>query len=364
MRRVAASLGLVVLGVVVALVIVEAALRVFPPHRTAEYLRSIHIVRRDRAWLFGLRPGTSVRLPPNGRIEYAINADGFRDFAYARHKPAGTFRIVVLGDSIAFGHRVNLEETFTKVLEKRLATAAPPKVEVLNLGISGYNAYNEAALFVDIGVGYEPDLVLVEFCVNDLNDPTLHFDASTLSQMGVIPAAAFPDPEHRRLTTARLPTLALRYCRLLRSCELVQDAFPLLFVPDADAVRAAYEPHDDPSAVELAWLRERYGEIARAAARAQARFAVVVFPHKGQVKEGTSTRLQAHLAELGRDAGWPTIDLLPAFRRAASGSPEPLLMDQWHPTPAGHRVAGEELAVQLRSLGLLPLTSERAQAGR
>ena len=363
MRRVAASLGLVLLGVVVALVIVEAGLRVFPPHRTAEYLRSIHIVRRDRAWLFGLRPGTSVRLPPKGVIEYAVNRDGFRDRDYARHKPLGTFRIVVVGDSIAFGHRVNLEETFTKVLEQRLAAAAPPTVEVLNLGISGYNAYNEAALFADVGVGYEPDLVLVQFCVNDLNDPTLHFDASTLSQMGVIPAAAFPDPDHRR-QAARLPTLALRYCRFFRSCELVQDAFPLLFVPDADAVRAAYEPHDDPSAVELAWLRERYGEIARTATGVGARFAVVVFPHNRQVKEGTSKLLQARLTELGRDAGWPTIDLLPAFRRAASGSPEPLLMDQWHPTSAGHRVAGEELAVQLRSLGLLPLTSERARAGR
>ena len=351
--RVITSLCLVLLGVVVALAIVEVALRVFPPRRTAEYLRSIHLVRRDRAWLFGLRPGASVRLPPAGVIEYAVNADGFRDRQYARHKPAGTFRILVLGDSIAFGHRVNLEEIFPKVLEERLAAVAPPAFEVLNLGISGYNPYNEAALLADVGVGYEPDLVLAQFCVNDLNDPTLHFDASTLSQMGVVPAAAFPDPGHRRLA-ARLPTLALRSCRLLRSCELLQDAFPLLFVPDADAVRAAYEPHDDPSAVELAWLRARYGEIAQTATRAQARFAVVVFPHKRQLQEDGSNRLQVRLIELGREAGWPTIDLLPAFRRAARGSPEPLLMDQWHPTPAGHRVAAEELLSQLRSLGLLP----------
>jgi lysophospholipase L1-like esterase len=352
--RVVASLCLVLLGVVVALAIVEAALRVFPPKRTAEYLRSIHLVRRDRAWLFGLRPGASVRLPPAGAIEYAVNADGFRDRQYARHKPAGTFRIVVLGDSIAFGHRVNLEEIFAKVLEQRLAAAVPPPAfEVLDLGVSGYNPYNEAAVFADVGVGYEPDLVLVQFCVNDLNDPTLHFDAGTLSQVGVIPAAAFPDPVHRRLGT-RLPTLALRSCRLLRSCELVQDAFPLLFVPDAEAVRAAYEPRDDPSAVELAWLRDRYGEIARTAASVQARFAVVVFPHKRQLQEEASSLLQTRLVTLGREAGWPTIDLLPAFRRAARGSPEPLFMDQWHPTPAGHRVAAEEILSQLRSLDLVP----------
>src|SRR5205823_3569057 len=78
----------------------------------------------------------------------------------------------------------------------------------------GYNPYTEAQLFADVGVGYRPDLVLVEFCINDLNDPTLHFDASTMASLGALPEAAFPDPGGRRPAAGP----AARLCRRLRTC--------------------------------------------------------------------------------------------------------------------------------------------------
>jgi lysophospholipase L1-like esterase len=221
----------VLLGLVAGLAAVELGLRLLEPHD----LRALHELRPDRPWLYGMQPNAAVRV---GGITYATNADGFRDRTYPRATPPGTFRIVVLGDSIALGWGVALEESFPKRLEQRLG----PSVQVLSLGVAGYNPYTEAQLFADVGVGYRPDLVLVEFCINDLNDPTLHFDASTMASLGALPEAAFPDPGRRRPA----PGPAARLCRRLRTCALLADR--LAPGPDAAALAAALATHDQPSA--------------------------------------------------------------------------------------------------------------------
>ena len=79
-----------------------------------------------------------------GSIRYRINSDGFRDRRYARPKPTSVFRVLVLGDSITFGYGVEQAESYPKLLESELAEVARSvPVEVLNLGVGGYNPYNE-----------------------------------------------------------------------------------------------------------------------------------------------------------------------------------------------------------------------------
>jgi len=155
-------------------------------------------IRVDRPWLHGLKPGVVKRLDISGGIEYRINGEGFCDREFSRTKAPGTFRIVALGDSLTFGYAVALEDTWPKRVEEHLGAAgAVPPIEILDLGVSGYNPYVEAGLFTDVGTALGPDLVVLQFCVNDLNDPTLHFDASTIEQLPLLPDEAFPDPAAR-----------------------------------------------------------------------------------------------------------------------------------------------------------------------
>lgn len=350
MRSLAARALLVLLGLGAGLGLVETALRLAVPARPGRELRGLHEPRLDRPWLFGMRPGAEVRLRVSGAVGYRANADGFRDRRYARAKPPGTFRIVALGDSITFGYGAPEGETFPKLLEARLdAAVASPRFEVLNLGVSGYNPYTEAALFTDVGVGYAPDLVLVQFCVNDLNDPTLHFDAQTALRLDVLPDAAFPDPSRR----AAAAPLSLG-CQGFRVCELVEDVLRARAPADGAALLSTLGAHADPSPPELAWLGARYGEIARAAHGIGARLAVVVFPFATQLDGRAGTQLQEKLTALGRAGGWATIDLLPAFR-AAGRNGDTLFLDLWHPTVAGQQVAADALAAQLGCLGLVPV---------
>lgn len=352
--RVLGGLALALLGLALGLGIAEATLRLLAVAPPAEDLRGLHEARPDRPWLFGLHPGAQGRARHTGDVHYEINADGFRDRLRPQTKPPGTFRIVVMGDSIAFGYGVALEDSFAKRLETLLAARAPARpIEVLSLGVNGYNPYTEAALFIDVGVRYQPDLVLVEFCINDLNDPTMHFDTQTILQLRDIPDVAFPDPAHRRAVTP--PSATTRACAYSRLCTFVRDRLAPL--QDSATLAAGLVPHDDPSAADIAWLRARYTDIVSAATAAGARMAVVVFPYATQVDGRVSDLVAPRIAAAGEQVGWSTIDLLPAYLRAARGGTGKLFIDLWHPNDAGHRVAADALATELACRGLVPVAA-------
>ena len=80
-------------------------------------------------------------------------------------------RVAVLGDSIAFGYWVSDEQGFARQLETLLERRAGPaggRVEVLNFGVPGYNLEQEIEALRAKALAFSPDLVVVLFCLNDL----------------------------------------------------------------------------------------------------------------------------------------------------------------------------------------------------
>jgi hypothetical protein len=64
-------------------------------------------------------------------------------------------------------------EIYTTVLEKELRVRFPTKaIEVINPGVMGWSAVDEAKLLERIGPLLRPDLVLVGFVGNDVYDGT------------------------------------------------------------------------------------------------------------------------------------------------------------------------------------------------
>ena len=106
----------------------------------------------------------------DGIWQFRINGQGMRDDReFARAKPAGTLRIVSLGDSFTIGYEADVRETFSAVLERELRAAGRP-VEVLNAGVSGYSNAEECLYLERELFNYQPDVVLVSFFSNDLVD--------------------------------------------------------------------------------------------------------------------------------------------------------------------------------------------------
>src|SRR5262245_30252165 len=116
------------------------------PVEPGRELRMADLIRRsdDDRIVYELRPGTLGRFLGH---EVRIIALGMRDRPRSAAKPAGVFRILVLGDSQLFGWGVGQEESFAPVLESLLAARDPHRFEVLNAGVPGYNTVMEARVF-------------------------------------------------------------------------------------------------------------------------------------------------------------------------------------------------------------------------
>jgi lysophospholipase L1-like esterase len=129
-----------------------------------------HVV--EAPW--GLRyndPGSEYRhKSADGTWRFQINEQGMRDgreFAY--DKPIGAKRIISLGDSFTIGYEVDVDQTFSAVLERELAGAGYD-VQVLNAGVSGFSNAEEALYLERELLRYDPDVVVLSYFINDLTD--------------------------------------------------------------------------------------------------------------------------------------------------------------------------------------------------
>lgn len=95
---------------------------------------------------------------------YTIKNDGLNDrFNYSVEKPSNTYRIITLGDSFTFGHFVNTPDSWPEQLEERFkneSLCGAENVEVINLGMVGYDIPYIVERYKTIGAKYHPDLIL------------------------------------------------------------------------------------------------------------------------------------------------------------------------------------------------------------
>lgn len=133
-----------------------------------DYYRTGYRPSRNSALIYELDPGHlvfSANLP--------ISAQGTNDRLYEIKKPANTFRIVVVGDSVTFGWKVPRESAMPKVLERLLNTRTDSAYEVINLSVPGYNTAQESEVIKTKALELDPDLVVLSFCHNDVYLPLL-----------------------------------------------------------------------------------------------------------------------------------------------------------------------------------------------
>ena len=93
-----------------------------------------------------------------------INSRGWRGHEYPLARTSSRTRVLMLGDSIAFGYGVADEDTFASLLEER-------GYEVVNLAVPGYGTDQSLLRLEREGMAYSPDVVLLHFCLhNDFVD--------------------------------------------------------------------------------------------------------------------------------------------------------------------------------------------------
>ncbi len=119
----------------------------------------------------------NVRGIYNG-VPYETNGAGFRGRAVSPRPDRHTFRIALIGDSIAMGSGVRFEDSYGEVLARKLKPALWPRVEVLNFGVAGLQAANVVDRFELLGPRFHPDLVVYGYTLNDLEGPAYRMRVS------------------------------------------------------------------------------------------------------------------------------------------------------------------------------------------
>jgi lysophospholipase L1-like esterase len=107
---------------------------------------------------------------PNG-TKARSNALGYRGPVVSIPKPAGVFRVVLLGGSTSHGWGVNDDQTIDAHMRSQLAAAYPSRrFEVVNLGFDGYDSYQDFERLRSDGLRLQPDLVIVNSGINDVRN--------------------------------------------------------------------------------------------------------------------------------------------------------------------------------------------------
>jgi hypothetical protein len=155
----------------IALAAGEMAVRVLLKDQTVMFPRYHTGYQYGRYAIRGIRPNAEFRHSSiDGSWKFVTNSRGLRDrreFEYA--KPAGTLRVLSLGDSHTQGYEVRQEATFSAVLERYLAQRGMP-AEVLNAGVSGFSTAEALVFLENEGYKYQPDVVVLGFAPNDFED--------------------------------------------------------------------------------------------------------------------------------------------------------------------------------------------------
>jgi hypothetical protein len=280
-RKALGRLALALMGLAAGFVIIEGS---------AEYLLDPFRCDPELGWSF--EPDSKTLKLSGARefgpVQVRVNADGFRDDARSADKPAGAYRIAVLGDSIVAALQVDHAEVFTSLLQRRLDAESVPgrSVEVLNAGVDGYGTAQELLILRHRVAPFAPDLVLLSMYLgNDITDNYTETGRSghylerrcgrpyvALREGSLIPLG---EPTDWRPKSPNLLDRALRLSILFGNFAPIPPEEPKLLT--ADVFRTA--PHE---ALAEAWaLTQALVLAVRDEAAAQgARFAVLAMPSR------------------------------------------------------------------------------------
>jgi len=355
-RRLLANLALAVL----ILVVVEGACR----------------LREDAP---RYRPSASLgyELVPGDDGDERINAHGLRGVD-VRPRTPGTFRVLAMGGSTTWGHKLEDDETWPVALERSLVGAGVTGAEVLNGGVSGWGLEQVVvALEERLLAELEPELVLV---YSGWNHAILE-DNPLISRF-LRHSSAAPGPGWlRRLALVRW---------LDRKLEKLRDDEPVAVAGGDRAARWARAERVMVKAFPTLCAR-----LEQACAQAGARVALVLYPGLVQLERPADGALDDEYAALfrarprtpderrelwdvavhqlarahevirgaGAAAGVPVLDL--ASRMVEALPPDDdgparhrrwmsFFLDRAHLTAAGNAAIGESLAALLAEAGLTP----------
>lgn len=123
-----------------------------------------------------------------GYSQSYFGVDGLRENA-SEQKAAGSFRIMLLGDSFVEGLQEPHEHSFGEQLERDLSAQIHRSVEVLNFGTVGYSTVQEFLQLKRMMPKYHPDAVMLCYTPRDMAETLETWAPAKMKPVGSRPYA-------------------------------------------------------------------------------------------------------------------------------------------------------------------------------
>lgn len=358
------------LALVAGIVGLEWILRSNVSHLLGAPVAARLMYEMDEGHLYRLKSGWTGEQTVDGRTtRIHINNAGMRGTEIGRKQP-GEVRVLVLGDSIVFGHGVADRETIPARLEGRLRDVLDVAVTVGNGGVAGYGT-RDLVLSFERHRGFDPDLVIAcTYIGNDFMDDCRQYGA-------VIDGYLMLGPMARVAHNSLRFRLALRYRTAYVAEKFLSKYLPALAFDRSElemtaAEREAYALFPETVGAQFAGLfmdrRADDGLVAKVLARCRQNYRrlaeltqpapvlLVIVPTWWHISPGvweSEVRragfvvadyeygsVQRRLLRVAEGLGMPALDLTPLLRDAVDRDSLWLPTDR-HLSPKGcEQVAG------------------------
>ena len=258
------------------------------------------------------------------------NSHGYRDYEFDYQKANGIYRVLIIGDSVAQGYGVKLEETFAKVLEKQLGKQQGHeeyKVEVIILARAGYSTSQELILLKEEAMPYSPDLVIWSYVLNDPADPLFHNANGELGKF-------FYRPNIHTLHWIKRQIFFTNEKSKSKSCKK--------------------EYHELLHCVYWQQVESHINQIGNFSKQRNIPIVFLIHPviqKDKSYQEYSLTALHKKLGHLATKTGLIVIDILDAYKAFHSDDITQVVeggYDPWHPNVLGHRIIAEYIFNKMR----------------
>jgi hypothetical protein len=365
------------LSILLTLVLAEIVLRFFPVDTPKPQInqgpKTDWAVIPERVWTeyhpelgwYHMKNKTALLELKGLQVEIHTNSEGFRGIReYAKNKPEGVYRIIVLGDSFPFGFGVRDEESFLAVLESRYQ-----KLEVINLCVPGYGIDQMLMVWRTIASQYEADMVVIGIFPEDFWRATRSFADSghakpyfTLTPDGQLSLKNVPVPPKYQLDTNQFPDLIAmsRFEQILMESKLYRLLKKGLIRLLGKKWGIIDPDTDEEWLLGRVILKTLVAEIRQKGIRP----VIFIMPPERWVQ---SERKDSLLKSLYRFAAKEKVEMVDPTREfyaalKQSAATDYYIKDDWHWTAKGHRLAADIFQNYLSKYYVEALTPDIAAA--